>query len=74
LSTNSTSGGSAFIEQGVIGLTLTNVNNTIQGNGIIGNGGLALSNAGTIDANVSGQTLLLDGSGGITNTSLLASS
>ncbi len=64
-------GGNAYIEQGVGGLTLTNVDNTIMGNGIIGNGGLALSNAGTINANVSGQALTLNGSGGITNTKLI---
>ncbi len=67
-------GGNAFIEQTVGGLTLTNTNNTIQGAGIIGNGGLALSNSGTINANVSGQALNLNGSGGITNTGLLEAS
>ncbi len=64
-------GGSTYIEQGVGGVTLTNVDNTIMGNGIIGNSGLALSNAGTINANVSGQALTLNGSGGITNTKLI---
>jgi hypothetical protein len=51
------------------GSTLTNANNTIQGYGVIGNGSLALVNQtnGTIEANVSGQTLLLNGSGGLTN-------
>jgi PEP-CTERM motif len=63
-------GGSTFVEQGVGGVTLTN-QSTIQGVGVIGNGGLALSNSGTINANVSGQALLLNGSGGITNTGLL---
>ncbi|SEM67101.1 hypothetical protein SAMN04489760_1331, partial [Syntrophus gentianae] len=48
--------------------TLTNADNTIQGYGVIGNGNLALINQGTINANVSGQTLLLNGTGGITNT------
>jgi hypothetical protein len=66
-------GGSAFIQQGVGGVTLAN-QSTIQGAGVIGNGGLALSNSGTINANSSGQGLLLDGSGGITNTSLLEAS
>jgi len=63
--------GSAYIQQSGGSFTLTNADNTIQGNGVIGNGGLAVSNAGTIDANVSGQSLLLNGGGGITNTNLL---
>ena len=67
-------GGNAIIQQQVGSLTLTNVNNTIQGAGIIGNGGLALVNQATINANSSGQTLLLDGSGGITNTGALLGS
>jgi hypothetical protein len=58
-------GGSAFIEGN--GETLTN-SDTIQGNGVIGNGSLALTSSGTIDANVSGGTLTLNGSGGLTNT------
>jgi hypothetical protein len=51
------------------GSTLTNANNTIQGYGVIGNGSLALVNQtnGTIEANVSGQTLTLNGSGSLTN-------
>jgi hypothetical protein len=65
------SGGSAIIAQAAGGETLTNVNNTIEGMGIIGNGGgLVLVNEATVNANVSGQTLLLDG-GGVTNTGLL---
>ena len=70
LTLNSSGGQSAYIQQGVGGLTLTN-QSTINGAGIIGNGGLALNNQGTIDANSSGQTLFLNGSGGITNTSTL---
>src|ERR1700730_13645004 len=64
--------GSAFIQQGVGGLTLTN-KGIIQGTGIIGNGGLAVNNQGTIDANTAtGQAgIALNGSGGVTNTSLL---
>ena len=74
-STASGGGGNAYIEQfGGVGLTLTNVNNTIQGAGVIGNGGLALNNAGTINANANGQGLLLNGSGGVTNTKLLEAS
>jgi hypothetical protein len=64
--------GQAYIFQQAGGTTLTNADNTIQGYGIIGNNGLTLVNqaAGTIDANVSGQTLLLNG-GGITNSGTL---
>jgi hypothetical protein len=66
-------GGAGFpiIEQQVGGLTLTNSNNLIQGAGIIGNGGLTVINNGTITANQSGATLLLNGSGGVTNTNLI---
>ena len=64
-------GGSALIEQAVGGVTLTNVDNTIQGAGVIGNGGLTLVNEATINANSSGQALTLNGSGGITNTGLM---
>src|SRR5271167_881313 len=66
-------GGSAYIQQQVGGLTLTN-QSTIQGAGIFGNGGLALNNSGTVNANSSGQTLLLDGSGGTTNSGLMEAS
>ena len=68
-------GGNAYIEQTGGSYTLTNVNNTIQGSGIIGNGGLSLLNeaGGTINANSSGQTLLLNG-GPITNAGLLEAS
>ena len=61
----------AFIQQATNGLTLTNADNTIQGYGTIGNGGLTLANAGTINANVSGQTLTLNGTGGVNNTGTL---
>ena len=67
-------GGSAYLQQAVGGVTLTNVDNTIQGAGVIGNGGLTLVNQATIDANSSGQGLLLNGSGGITNTGLMEAS
>ncbi len=69
-----TGGGSAYIEQSGGYYTLTNTNNTIQGNGIIGNGGLTVVNSagGTIDANVSGGTLLINGGGGLTNQGTLA--
>ncbi len=62
-------GGSSYIQQGTGGVTLTS-SSTIQGAGTIGNGGLAVANSGTIDANAAGG-LLLNGSGGITNTGLL---
>ena len=59
--------------QGPGGLTLTNADNTIQGYGVIGNGGLTVINqaAGTINANSSGNTLTLNGNGGITNMGIL---
>ena len=67
-------GGPAIIEQavGLSGLTLTNVDNTIQGAGIIGFNGLSLVNqaGGTVNANVSGGTLLLQ-NGSVTNAGLL---
>jgi hypothetical protein len=67
-------GGSAYLQQAVGGVTLTNVDNTIQGAGVIGNGGLTLVNQATINANSSGQTLLLNASGGITNTGVMEAS
>jgi hypothetical protein len=65
--------GAAYIVQGPGGLTLTNADNTIQGYGVIGNGGLTVVNqaAGTINANSSGNTLTLNGNGGITNMGML---
>jgi len=61
--------GQAIIQQEVGGLTLTN-KSTIQGTGTIGNGGLTVINSpgGTIDANVSGMSLTVNPSGGLTNT------
>jgi len=61
--------GQAIIQQEVGGLTLTN-ESTIQGTGTIGNGGLAVINSpgGTIDANLSGMSLTVNPSGGLTNT------
>ncbi len=49
-------GGSAYIYQ-YGGSTLTNVNNTIQGTGVIGYNGLAVVNEGTINANSAGAAL-----------------
>ena len=51
-------GGSTYIDRVTSGVTLTN-NSTIQGAGVIGNNGLTLINQATINANSSGQTLLL---------------
>jgi hypothetical protein len=62
-------GGSVYIQGN--SLTLTNTNNTIQGAGIIGNGSLTLVNGGTIFANSPSQTLLINGSGDITNDGTL---
>ena len=61
----------AFIQQASGGLTLHNVDNTIQGAGQIGVDGLALDNqaGGVINANVNGATLLL--SAATTNAGLL---
>jgi hypothetical protein len=66
VSLTTASGGSAIVEGA--GQTLTNANDVIEGTGTIGAGSLALSNSGTIDANISAGTLLLNGTGGITNT------
>jgi PEP-CTERM motif len=65
--------GGVFIEQTAGGITLENVNNLIQGAGIIGNGGLAFQNdaAGTVNANVSGQTLFMNGSGNVINLGVM---
>ena len=72
---NSGGGGSAIIYQAAAGLTLTNVNNTIEGTGTIGFNGLTVVNEATIDANVSGQTLTLDSmTGGLTNTGIVEAS
>jgi len=59
-------GGNAFILEGA---PLTNVDNTIQGNGIIDQDGSSLVNQtrGTILANVPRQALFLSGGGSITN-------
>jgi fibronectin-binding autotransporter adhesin len=65
--------GQVWVQQASGGLTLTNVDNTFQGYGIIGHGGLAFANdaAGTIDANASGQTLFVNGTGNVVNAGLL---
>lgn len=60
LATTSTNGSQATIN-GAGGAHLLNVNNTIQGSGQISSGGFGLTfiNQGTVDANLSGQTLLI---------------
>jgi hypothetical protein len=76
---STTGGGSAIIlqENGPL-LTLTNASNTIQGAGMIeGPGGpLTVNNqaAGTINANVNGQTLFVNGIGTLTNAGTLEAS
>jgi fibronectin-binding autotransporter adhesin len=65
-----TAGGNVIIQQQAGNLTLTN-NGAINGAGIIGNGALTFVNNGTVNANSSGQTLTLNGSGGVTNNNLL---
>jgi hypothetical protein len=71
LSTTAASGGVAILSGN--GQTLTNVNNTIEGTGVIGNGSLAVINDGTIDATPESTTttLTLNGSGGVTNAGTL---
>ncbi len=68
-----TGNGGVYVEQQAGGITLENVNNLIQGAGVIGNGGLYFQNdaGGTVNANSSGQGLILDGSGNVTNQGLL---
>ena len=58
--TLSGSGGNAIVS--VADATLTNVDNTISGAGTIGNAHLTLINqaAGVIDANIAGQSLVID--------------
>ena len=57
---SSTGGGTPVINQAATGSVLTNVSNTIQGVGQIGNNGLAIINQGTINANQMGGTLILN--------------
>ena len=63
LTLSSTSGGgTAYINEACnCGAVLTNVGNLIQGAGVIGNNGLPLVNQAVINANVSGQTLTING-------------
>jgi hypothetical protein len=59
-------GGTPIVEGN--GQTLTNDDVAIKGTGTVGNGSLALANGGTIDADVPAGTLVLNGTGKITNT------
>jgi hypothetical protein len=63
----------AYFNQNTGGLTLHNVDNTIEGTGQLGENGLALDNQshGQVLANVSGGTLDLNGGGLVTNAGLL---
>jgi YVTN family beta-propeller protein len=63
-------GGTAIINQA--GGTLTNVNNTLQGAGVIGSNGLAVTNQGTINANLPAEGALTLNPNGFTNQGLLA--
>jgi hypothetical protein len=67
-----TGAGAAYLQQQNGGSTLTNVNNTIQGAGVIGYNGLNVLNTagGTIDANSTGQALLFQ-SYGLTNNNVV---
>jgi hypothetical protein len=57
----------------IVPLDLDNVDNIISGAGAIGSddGKLALTNGGTIDANISGETLTVDTGNAMTNTGTL---
>ncbi|MGB8590023.1 MAG: choice-of-anchor D domain-containing protein [Candidatus Acidiferrales bacterium] len=68
-------GGRPYINQEAAG-SLTNVNNTIQGAGEIGNNGLVFTNqaAGVVNANdTAGHTLLIDSANPFTNLGLVES-
>ena len=67
-------GGDAVLQQASGGVTLTNVDNTIQGDGILGNNGLTIINQATINANSNGgaeiNALFIQGTA-VTNTGLI---
>ncbi len=66
----------AYFNQNSGGLTLHNVDNTIEGAGQLGQNGLSIDNqsGGTVLANVAGGTLSINGGGSVTNAGLLAAS
>jgi len=68
LAYNGSGAGVSYVQQTVGGVTLNN-EQTIQGQGIIGNGGLSVDNqvGGTVLANVSGGTLNFLNGGALTN-------
>jgi len=69
-------GGIPVIRAGIGGASLSNANNAISGVGQLGNANLLFTNqsAGTVNANVSGGTLLINPIGTPVNLGLLASS
>jgi hypothetical protein len=64
-------GTSNLIYGAASGDVLTNVNNTIQGSGNIGNNSMGLVNQGTIDANLTSASLKIQTSSGVTNTGVI---
>ena len=68
-------GGTPVIRADTGGATLTNVNNTISGRGQLGSGNIAVTNqpGGTVNANSSGNTLLVNTTGAV-NQGLFESS
>jgi hypothetical protein len=75
VSLNDQANGYAVLKAGTSGNKLVNVNNTIQGAGTIGPGGLVIDNqaGGVINANGVNHSLVLTGSTGFTNEGLIES-
>src|SRR5579863_8731997 len=69
--TETGAGGSAALSTANGGQTLTNVNNAIQGAGVVGWNGLIVVNQGTIDANLPAEGILEVNPNGLTNEGLL---
>ena len=65
--TVSGNGGTPIIRADTTGAALTNVNNTFSGTGQLGNGSLSITNqaGGTVNANSSGNTLLVNTTGAV---------
>jgi hypothetical protein len=64
--------GTVYFYNTASAVTLTNINNTIQGSGELGLGqNMTLANGGVITANVNGQVLIVNLTGGLTNTGTL---
>ena len=70
LTLRSVGGNQVTVQENTGPFTLTN---STKGDGMIGSNGLALVNSGsgTVNANVSGGTLTLNGGGAVTNTGLM---